>query len=110
MGEACAQARRDCHASRLARGYGFPPPGARCREATPASTAAPGVAAEGIGPQIAPVIDQEPLGAFIKLDVLGNVWQQESKWHKCLCIRCLGRTRLLCSPSNPSTPARIRCQ
>ena len=35
------------------------------------------VAAEGIGPQIAPVIDQEPLGAIIKLDVLGNVWQQK---------------------------------
>ena len=35
------------------------------------------VAAEGIGLQIAPVIDQEPLGAIIKLDVLGNIWQQK---------------------------------
>jgi hypothetical protein len=35
------------------------------------------VAAEGIGPQIAPVIDHEPLAAIIKLNVLGNVWQQK---------------------------------
>jgi hypothetical protein len=33
------------------------------------------VTVEGIGLQIAPVIDQERLGAVIKLDVLGNVWQ-----------------------------------
>src|SRR5262249_51821269 len=66
------------------------------------------VAAEGIGLQIAPVIDQEPLGAIIQLDVLGNVWQQKSKWHKCLCIRCLGRIRLLCLPSNPSSPAFLK--
>jgi hypothetical protein len=26
---------------------------------------------------MAPVIDQEPLGAIIKLDVLGNVWQKK---------------------------------
>jgi len=35
------------------------------------------VAAEGIGLQIAPVIDHEPLAAIIKLNVLGNVWQQK---------------------------------
>ena len=39
---------------------------------------------------------------------LATFGNKNSKWHKCLCIRCLGRIRLLCLPSNPSSPAFLK--
>ena len=43
--------------------------------------------------------------SWMCLATFGN---KSSKWHKCLCIRCLGRIRLLCLPSNPSSPAFLK--